>query len=421
MESIEADVAVVGAGITGLALVHELRRREVDAVAFDSSDLPGGVIRTERVDGHTLDLGPQRTRLTPGVEQLVDELGIHDELREARTPQRIYVYADGRRRVVPLSLRQAVTTDLLTTPAKLRMLLEPLTREPEGDYSVADYLRARFGRQAYERYLGPLYGGVYGSDPEKMPHRYSLARALDEHGFGGSLVLGLARRLAAGVDVPPPVSFDGGMQALPEALHERHEDSVHLGESATGVRQTETGYVVETSRRETEVERVVSTAPADETAALLERVDGDSARRLESLDYNPIAVVHLTSDADLEGYGHKTALGESLTTLGVTYNHALFEREGVYTAYLGGAHEPDAVERDDAWLAEAAEREFEEVTGHDATALHVHRLRMPAYDYSWTALDDLALPPGFEVRANYVSRPGIPGRLADARQAARRT
>ncbi|MFW5928822.1 MAG: protoporphyrinogen oxidase, partial [Halobacteriota archaeon] len=292
MESIEADVAVVGAGITGLALVHELRRREVDAVAFDSSDLPGGVIRTERVDGHTLDLGPQRTRLTPGVEQLVDELGIHDELREARTPQRIYVYADGRRRVVPLSLRQAVTTDLLTTPAKLRMLLEPLTREPEGDYSVADYLRARFGRQAYERYLGPLYGGVYGSDPEKMPHRYSLARALDEHGFGGSLVLGLARRLAAGVDVPPPVSFDGGMQTLPEALYERHEDSVHLGESATGVRQTETGYVVETSRRETEVERVVSTAEADETAALLEDFDRDSARRLESLDYNPLAVVH---------------------------------------------------------------------------------------------------------------------------------
>jgi oxygen-dependent protoporphyrinogen oxidase len=70
-------------------------------------------------------------------------------------------------------------------------------------------------------------------------------------------------------------------------------------------------------------------------------------------------------------------------------------------------------------LARLAEREFASCTGYDAETLAVGRARMPAWDMSWQAIEDLELPPGLHVAGNWRSRPGLPGRLAEAAQVAR--
>ncbi|HJR53873.1 MAG TPA: FAD/NAD(P)-binding protein, partial [Gemmatimonadota bacterium] len=53
-------IGIVGAGLTGLALAHELARRGVEHVVLEAADRPGGVIESARVDGRVLDFGPQR-------------------------------------------------------------------------------------------------------------------------------------------------------------------------------------------------------------------------------------------------------------------------------------------------------------------------------------------------------------------------
>jgi oxygen-dependent protoporphyrinogen oxidase len=45
---------------------------------------------------------------------------------------------------------------------------------------------------------------------------------------------------------------------------------------------------------------------------------------------------------------------------------------------------------------------------------------MPAWDLSWQALDGLDLPAGLHLAANWWSRPGLPGRLAEAERMARK-
>jgi oxygen-dependent protoporphyrinogen oxidase len=45
---------------------------------------------------------------------------------------------------------------------------------------------------------------------------------------------------------------------------------------------------------------------------------------------------------------------------------------------------------------------------------------MPAWDRTWAATEKLDLPRGLHFAANWRSRPGIPGRLADAAQLADR-
>jgi phytoene dehydrogenase-like protein len=53
------DVIVVGAGLAGLATARRLTQAGVQVKVFESSDGVGGRVRTDRVDGFSLDRGFQ--------------------------------------------------------------------------------------------------------------------------------------------------------------------------------------------------------------------------------------------------------------------------------------------------------------------------------------------------------------------------
>jgi oxygen-dependent protoporphyrinogen oxidase len=410
-------IGIVGAGLTGLALAHELARRGVPHVVLEADDRAGGVIRSDRIEGRVLERGPQRARLTTWLQTLVGELGLQDDLLLAPADLPLFVYAAGRLRPVPFSVAELARTDLLSWPGRLRMALEPLTRGPRDDESVAELLTRKLGRQAYERMAGPLYGGLYASDPADMEVGLSLAHVLRELRVGRSFVLTLLRR-GGTIAAPRACSFTNGLQAFTDALHQRNRGSVRLSSPVRRLSAAADGWSLEGDGGASPVERVVLTCPAPAAAALLAGAAPEAAGRIAQLRYNPLAVVHLDAGSGLRGLGYQVALSEPLATLGVTWNDALFGRDGVHTAYLGGAKNPAVVKESDDRLGEIAAREFEEATGRPARALAVARAAMPAWDRSWRSLAGLALPPGVTVAANWWSRPGIQGRLDEARRVA---
>ncbi len=187
------------------------------------------------------------------------------------------------------------------------------------------------------------------------------------------------------------------------------------------LRESPDGWEVELDGEgRVQVSHVVLTCPADQAARIVESVSPEGANMLAGIRYNPLAVVHMRSEADLRGLGYQLAFGETFETRGVTWNHSLFIRSGLYTAYLGGMKNPAMVDRPDDEIGGIACREFETVTGHPAETLMVSRTRMPAWDESWDALPDLNLPAGLHLCSNYSARPGIAGRLVEAQRLARR-
>lgn len=412
-------ICIVGAGLTGLALAHELAKRGVEHVVLEAADRPGGVIRSARVDGRVLDFGPQRLRMVGAMEALVSELGLEDELIYAPRSLPLYMYADGALREVPFSLRSLVTGNLLTWRGKLRLLGEPLIAGPRADETVGTFLTRKLGKEAYKRLAGPLYGGLYASDPAEMMVGISMAGLLRDLGVHRSLLWPLVRRREA---VAAPFSFRGGLQVLTDALHAAHAGSVRLACPARRLVRSGSEWRIETPAGRIEADNVVLTCAAAEAAKLLAYPAPDAARRLAALVYNPLAVVHLDAgETGLRGLGYQVAFGEELATRGVTWNDGLFQggdRRGVYTAFLGGARRASVVSEPDARLGALAAQEFERVTGRAAGVLAVSRAKMPGWDLSWRALEHLELPAGILGAGSWKSRPGIPGRLAEARRVA---
>ena len=83
--------------------------------------------------------------------------------------------------------------------------------------------------------------------------------------------------------------------------------------------------------------------------------------------------------------------------------------------YLGGRADPGVIDAPDAELEACAAGEFERLTGIRGRAVHVHRTAMPAWDRSWRALDGVAPPRGVHLLTGYTGRPGIVGRVREAR------
>lgn len=414
-------VGIIGGGITGLALTHALARRGVDSILFERSDDVGGVIRTSIHEGRVVELGPQRTRLTPAVRRLVDDLELRKEILVARPGAQLFIWARGRLRPVPVSPGALLTGSLLSPRGRARIALEPFTRGLRPRESVARYFRRKAGSEAYARLFGPLISATFGSDPETMPAARVLPMLLDPLGVKRSLLAAARRRESMGA--APAFTFRSGMAALPRAIARRYPGRMRMSAPVEEIRRAgrrfEIGHGGTLPDSET-ADRVVIATPAPTAAKLLRTVAPEAASRIAELRYHRVVVTPLQVEGTPEGFGFQVAFGEAWRTRGVTWNASVFGRDRIATAYLGGGVDPGVADWDTARVESTAAREYEAIHGSGAAPLCSARPRLPAYDASWAALDGLELPPGVTLAAAYTGRLGISSRIAEADAVAER-
>ena len=171
--------AVIGGGISGLAAAHRLRElAPADEVfLFEKSDRLGGVVRTQEQDGFLIEHGADMfTTREPWGLGLCRRIGFDGELINTNTRYarafvvrrgRLYPVPEGFTLMTPGRMWPIAKTPLLSIAGKLRMAAEyfvPPRRDTE-DESLAEFVTRRLGREAFERLVQPLIGGIYTADP----------------------------------------------------------------------------------------------------------------------------------------------------------------------------------------------------------------------------------------------------------------
>jgi protoporphyrinogen oxidase len=154
------DVAILGAGISGLSFAHHAARAELRCLVLEQAAMPGGCIRTARAgNDFWFELGAHTLYNSYGA--LLDILvatGLDKEIRERRkAPYRLLV--QGKVRGVPSQLAMG---ELFASAWRLFTLKKP-------GRSVADYYGRLVGQRNWRRVFSPLLSAVPSQRADDFP------------------------------------------------------------------------------------------------------------------------------------------------------------------------------------------------------------------------------------------------------------
>ncbi|HSE64789.1 MAG TPA: protoporphyrinogen oxidase [Thermoanaerobaculia bacterium] len=366
--------AVVGGGLSGLVRAHALLARGEPVLLFEEADQPGGVVRTERQDGFLLELGPNTVRPTAELWSLVQTLGLEKDalLADPRTPR--FIDFGGRLHEVPSSPGGLAKSRILSARGKLRLLAEPFVRQGDpATETVADFFARRLGHEVAERLVEPFVSGIWGGRGDRLSvaHAFPLL-ARWESTSGGIARGGISAMRNRPKNAPRGkrglLSFREGLTTLPRRLAAELGARARFGSRVESIRQSNFGWTLSVAGQDVSAERVCIAAPAREAARLADSFAPEAAGALRTIPSAPLVVLHLASSERprLSGFGHLVVPQEGRRILGAIWSSSLFagrapEGRALFTVFLGGARDPEALRLTDGALVDVASRDLRAV------------------------------------------------------------
>ena len=365
-----AHIAIIGAGISGLATAHFLRERLPDTslTVLERADTPGGKVQTHLREGYLIEGGPDGfLSNAPDTLDLIASLGLEDDLTPAAEAARHrYLFVDGGLRPLPASPPAFVRSGLLSVSGKLRAACEPfLARRSQHEESVHTFVARHLGHEVARVLAGPMVLGVAAGDARRLSldALFPNLRALERS--HGSLVRGLLARRRGGEAPGRLTSFRAGTGQLIAALAAAFAAELRCGLAAERLEVSaltaDRGLHLTLSDGERlTCDAVVLAGPADVSARLLRPHAPLAAAELEAIPYAGVRVFALGFERidvphPLDGFGFLAARGEGVRSLGVLWSSTLFpERAPAERVLLrviaGGAVDPEfmALSDDDA-------------------------------------------------------------------------
>lgn len=259
---------VVGGGITGLAAAWQASRpvdgeASVEVVVVESAATLGGKLRTEQVDDLLIEHGPDSfVAYRPAALQLIDELGLSDEVISVSGTRTVFLRSRGRLHplpagmgmVLPTKLWPFVTTPILTPADKLRAgwdLVLPRQLRDGTDVTIGSFLAARLGEGIVRRFADPMVGGIYGASVDELSLDAVLPSLRADEKTHRSLMLaslaaGRRKRNTPGANSPFR-TLRRGLGSLIDTLAEQLRDSgvqIRTGATVRQLTATTDGGVV---------------------------------------------------------------------------------------------------------------------------------------------------------------------------------
>jgi protoporphyrinogen/coproporphyrinogen III oxidase len=299
-------IIVIGGGITGLSAAWQLQQRGIPYSLLEASQRWGGKVASATLEvegGKFLIEGGPDTLITrkPEAWDLVNELGMLDQIVDPGSETSgIYVLDHASLHPIPVSPTKFFTTPLLTLRGKLRMLAEPFhpARRDDEDESLADFVRRRLGGEALEKFVGPVLGGIYNTDPEHQSILVSapIMREMEKDGglfIGGTRRMLRTRKQRAGKK-PRFINFKHGMQALTDELARQLTGDLRLNAQVQAVTKAGGQYRV-TLQDGTSLlaDGIIMTTLANQTAGMLPSISAEASRRLGELRQHNIGTLSL--------------------------------------------------------------------------------------------------------------------------------
>lgn len=283
----EHDVIVVGGGVAGLTVAHDLAHRGYRVVLLERRTSLGGVVARLDVGGLAVDAGAESFAVRGGhVAELLDELDLADDVVAPAGGGAWLTLADRSVRMpkasmlgIPSQPLARDVIDVLGMRGALRAWLDrlmPLVKVGK-DSALGPLVERRMGAAVLRRLVSPISGGVYSSDARDLDPAVVAPGLNEAMSRAGSLSGGVAQLVADGQRPGSAVQgIRGGMHRLPEALAlaaTRFHADLRTDVDVTAVRQTEAGWAVDADDDTLTASALVIATDAQAAATLLAGVE----------------------------------------------------------------------------------------------------------------------------------------------------
>lgn len=421
----ERHVAIIGAGITGLSAAYYLEKRAreknlpVRYTLIDAEDRVGGKIITDYEQDFIIEGGPDSfVTDKPWCLELCYELGLAEMLLpNNQLENKVYVlnrgkliqFPTGFRLSIPTKLKPFIFTPLISPLGKLRMAMEYFLppRPSDEDESLGQFIGRRMGREAVDKFAGPMMAGIFVSDPDRLSMRGTFPSFLEMEKKYGSLIRAARqnKKNPPRRTGPPAAgnsmfnSLKGGMYTLVTALRERLTGAIYLKTRVDSISRVDGKYMLDLSGEKSgahSFDDVIMAMPAHRAALLLNSLHPELSGMLKAVRFVNTATVSLAylledipSDRPLDGFGVLIPASEKRKLIACTWASTKFKHRAppgcvLLRAFIGGYKNEDLVLLDKQALIDLVRDEFAELFGIMANPLNAHVYKWmkgnPQYD-----------------------------------------
>jgi len=333
---------VLGGGISGSTLAHNLNKNGVNVVLAEARDYLGGNVKTHRTEeGFLWEEGPNSFATQPSIVRIAYELGIDDQLVFADESLPPWVNHNGKLHPLPKGkggkgpkgqlelvfgsnglLKFALLGGLLSWPGKIRAGIGSFVGHappPEKEETIREWVTRILGEEVFLRCIDPFISATYAGNPETLSIKAALpkigriediAYSISWNKFGAIFYGGLMRQVELTkerkADPPAPEwvefeygnpgSFREGLSTLPNAIAKElgvgDDKKIRLEHKATKIEKKtdddgsdyyEATFDTPKGSKTIKTKTIVSTMPAHCISDVLEPVMEESKEIFEKV------------------------------------------------------------------------------------------------------------------------------------------
>ena len=163
------DHIIVGAGISGLATGHFLKKKQKQFYIFESNKNIGGVIKTEKINNFICENGPNTVMLNNNaIIELIDDLLLNEKIiYPTKYVKNKFFLHEGKIVKFPNSIQSFIFTKLISYRTKLKTFMR-LFFFKKGQYeTVYKFFIKNFGVDFHDNIIEPFLNGIYAGNTKK--------------------------------------------------------------------------------------------------------------------------------------------------------------------------------------------------------------------------------------------------------------
>jgi len=369
------DVAVIGAGVSGLAVAYDLSRSGHDVTVLERQVSVGGNAISERVNGFLMEHGPSTMNaLVPEANEFSDDLGLADSRIDLSTDIRKRYLRDGNHlHGIATHAFGFLTSPYLSIASRLSILCEIFRRRRDSDNeeTIHEFVSRRFGREFADKVMEPLTAGLFAGDSRKLSVEAVFPKLVEFERRYGSVTRAVINARRGSQPGRRLFSWPEGIATLPSALAACLGDRVKTATTVKHLHRSKQGFEAETTTGTVRARALVLAVQPHVAAMLLEKLDPDAATAAGDIAAPPLSVVFFGHQRrqvahPLNSLGFLSVRDDTNIVTGAQFSSTMFAGRAPaghvsLTSYIGGARNPD--------LARMTEPELFALAGEDLTGL----------------------------------------------------